>query len=64
MMRINKRQRKKRRGMNKIDLTKNSYLLRLFAEANRKCGYDDYAKTLENAAVVYEAREVLEEEHG
>ena len=44
-----------------LDLTKNSYLLRLFAEANRKCGYDDYAKTLENAAVVYEAREVLVE---
>ena len=45
-----------------LDLTKNSYLLRLFAEANRKCGHDDYAKTLDNAAVVYEAREVLVED--
>lgn len=45
-----------------LDLTKNSTILRMFAEANRKCGYDDYAKTLDNAAVVYEAREVLEED--
>ena len=41
-----------------LDLTKNSYLLRMFAEANRNCGHEDYAKILENAAAVYEAKEV------
>ena len=46
-----------------LDMTKNSYLLRMFAEANRKCGHDEYAKLLENTAVVYEAREILEDEH-
>ena len=52
--------------MNKSDI------LRLFAQANRKCGketgksfYSKYAETLENAAAVYEANEILnEDKHG
>ena len=39
---------------------KNSELLWLFAKANRKCGYDDYAQDLEDAALVHEAEEILE----
>ena len=39
----------------------NSDLLRLFAEANRKCGYEKYARTLEESAVIEEAKEILKE---
>ena len=40
----------------------NSDILKLFADANRKCGYEDYAKLLDNPAAVYEATEILREE--
>lgn len=40
----------------------NSDILRLFAQANRRTGHEEYAKTLENAAAVYEAQEILKEE--
>lgn len=40
----------------------NSDMLRLFAEANRKCGRNEYADLLENTAAVYEAAEILREE--
>ena len=46
----------------------NSDFLKLFAQANRKCGYNDYADSLEEKATVYEAdevlKEILEEENG
>ncbi len=42
---------------------KNSELLRMFAEANKRCGYDQQAKKLEEVAVVYEAEEILKDEH-
>lgn len=45
------------------DLSKTSNLLKMFAKANKICGYDDYAKILEDSAVVYEAKEILEEDN-
>ena len=42
----------------------NSDILRLFAKANEKCGYKEYAEILEDAAAVYEASEILNEKKG
>ena len=39
----------------------NSDLFKLFAECNRKAGYEQYANTLDNAAAGYEAEEILNE---
>jgi len=36
---------------------KNSEFLRIFAQANKDCGYDKYAEILENQATVEEAAE-------
>lgn len=38
-----------------------SDIMRLFAQATKKCGYHDYAKQLENAATIYEANEIVRE---
>jgi len=40
---------------------KNSDLLRAFSLANKKCGYEKYAKILEESATVEEAKEVLKD---
>ncbi len=40
---------------------KNSEVLYLFAQAHRKCGYQDYAQSLEDMAAKYEAEEILKE---
>ena len=41
---------------------KNSEILFLFAQANRKCGYDEYADFLENSVAVKSAEEILSED--
>lgn len=38
---------------------KTSEILNIFAQANRRCGYHEAARVLENAATVKEAEEVL-----
>ena len=40
----------------------NSDFLRIFAKANRRNGFNEYADFLDNTATIYEAREVLKEE--
>ena len=37
----------------------NSQLLHIFAQANKNCGYDEYADMLDSAAAVYEAEEAI-----
>ena len=37
---------------------KNSELLRIFAQANKDCGYEEYAEMLEKKAAVSEAEEI------
>jgi len=39
----------------------NSDILYLFAQVNRRNGYEEYADMLENTAAVYEADKILEE---
>ena len=38
----------------------NSDILKLFATVNKNCGYDDYAKILDSAAAVEEAKEIVD----
>jgi len=40
----------------------NSELLRIFADANRQCGYKDYANFLEDSAATEEAKEIIKKE--